>query len=383
MYKRISKMVAMGDTNKERTVNFLRGVPAEEALIALKPMVAEGYEKAVNKYQTQVLQYGHFNGFKPLRDILAAVYDVNSDRIIAGNGGMEMISLLFKSLPKGSRIVVEEMTYDRVIFDAERYGHHLIGVELTPEGINLDRLKSTIQKESVTAFYGIPFHQNPTGINYAPENRDAAERLCKENDVLCIWDICYESLRYDGKQNEPIAVSDWGPVLVSSFTKTISPGTKCGYMVLPENLLDRMTKIVANTRLNPNLPTQGFIADFIQSGKYETYLSYLCELYKPKMDALNSALNENFSGAFPAKMAGGFFSCISLPDITNEKEKLFLAAAKKEGIGVTPAWDAVAPDMRQIKQKNGLLVRLTFPACDADDIKWGLERLKQIESEFG
>ncbi|MCG8633500.1 MAG: PLP-dependent aminotransferase family protein [Desulfobacterales bacterium] len=372
----------MGDTDKNRRVNFLRGVPAEEALAELRPMVAQGYEQTVNKYQTQVLQYGHFNGFKPLRDLLAAVYNVHPDRVIAGNGGMEMISLLFKSLPKGSKIAVEEMTYDRVIFDAQRYGHHLVGVELTAEGINLDQLKSTLRKESVAAFYGIPFHQNPTGINYLPGNRKAAEDICRAADVLCIWDICYEALRYDGNKNEPIPVSGHGPVLVSSFTKTISPGTKCGYMVIPENLLDLMTKIIANTRLNPNLPTQGFIAGFIESGGYDAYLKYLCKLYKPKMDALNTVLNENFPGAFPCKIDGGFFSCISLPGITPEKEEAFLAAAQEEGISITPAWDAVAPDLREAKQKNGLVVRLTFPACNAEDIKWGLERLRHIAGSF-
>jgi len=172
---------------------------------------------------------------------------------------------------------------------------------------------------------------------------------CKSNDVLCIWDICYESLRYDGNQNEPIAVSEWGPILVSSFTKTISPGTKCGYMVLPQKNIEQMTKIVANTRLNPNLPTQGFIVDFIQSGEYKDYLNYLCNLYKPRMDALNIAINTNFPGALPVEIKGGFFSCIKLEAIQPEKEAIFQSSALEAGVGVAPAWDAVAPNLREEK----------------------------------
>lgn len=372
----------MNQSSNEKSVNFLRGVPANKALEKLMPMAAEGYQQAVLEYGCDVLQYGHFTGFAPLRKILGTMHHVDPDRIVAGNGGMEMISLLFKMLPLKSNIIVEEMTYDRVIHDAAQYGHNLIGVELTPEGVNIDQLKGLLSTMPVAAFYGIPFHQNPTGIDYTPENRNAVEELCKAHDALCIWDICYEPLRYDGNQNDPIQVSDWGPVLVSSFTKTISPGTKCGYMVLPEKHLELMTKIVANTRLNPNLPTQAFIADFIKSGKFDDYLTYLCSLYQPRMEALNAALCTHFPGGYPAAVKGGFFSCVKLETISSEKENAFLSAVQKEGVNIAAGWDAVAPDFRQKKQEQGLLVRLTFPACDAAMIEWGISKLKQVENEI-
>jgi 2-aminoadipate transaminase len=154
---------------------------------------------------------------------------------------------------------------------AERYGHNLIGVELTSTGVNLEQLREVINKVAVVAFYGIPFHQNPTGINYSSENREAVEEICKEHGVLCAWDICYELLRYDGKENKPIEISEWGPILISSFTKTIAPGTKCGYMVLPRGLTEQVVEIAANTRINPNLPTQAFITDFIGQRSWRGY----------------------------------------------------------------------------------------------------------------
>ena len=369
----------MGEVKENRSVSFLRGVPADEALAALAPAVSKGYGDAIEKYGTALLQYGHFNGFEPLREVLADLHRVRPDRIIAGNGGMEVISLLFKSLPKGSTVLVEEITYDRVIFDALQYGHRLVGIRLSPDGIDLDQLKEAVADESVSAFYGIPFHHNPTGITYPEENRRAAEEICRARDVLCIWDICYEPLRYDGEVNTPVSVSDWGPVLVSSFTKTISPGTKCGYAVVPEHLLPRMTRVVANTRLNPNLPTQGVIADFIRSGACRRYLSDLCALYTPRMAALNRAMKDHFPGGFSGEVTGGFFSCIRLKTIGPEKEQAFLDAARAAGVGITPAWDAVSPDVRAASKESGLLIRLTFPACTPEDIAWGMGRLKEVE----
>lgn len=372
----------MDTQTDKKSVNFLRGVPAQEALSKLIPMASEGYQNAITKYGTDVLQYGHFNGFKPLRDILGALHRVDPDRVFVGNGGMEMISLLLKSLPKNSTIIIEEMTYDRVIHDAQTYGHKLIGVELTSSGLNIDQFKETLKTTSAAAFYGIPFHQNPTGMDYTPENCRDVEKICKENGIYCIWDICYEPLRYDGIQNDPIEVSEWGPILVSSFTKTISPGTKCGYMVLPKKNISQMTHIVANTRLNPNLPTQGFITDFINSGGCKDYLNYLCDLYRPRMDALNHALEVNFPGAYAGAIHGGFFSTIELESITADKVESFVSKAVEAGVGIAPAWDGVAPNLREAKQNKGLLVRLTFPVYAADDVSWGISTLKQIQDLF-
>ena len=371
----------MSERIKKEPVNFVRGIPSEEALLHLIPLVSEGYAKAIERYGIDVLQYGHFSGFKLLRDLLGEMHHVDPERVIVGNGGMEVISLFLKSLPLASNILVEETTYDRVIFDAKRYGHNLIGVELTSEGLDLHRLREVVNRIRPAAFYGIPFHHNPTGITYSKENRDSVEQICREEGIPCIWDICYELLRYDGIQNEPISVSEWGPILVNSFTKTISPGTKCGYIVLPKKDVDHMARIVAHSRLNPNLPTQAFVADFIRSGKYEDFLNYLRSLYKPRMDALNSSLSVSFPGAFPVTVSGGFFVSLSLSRVGSDKEQSFIASAKQAGVTISAAWDAVAPNRRDEVRKQGLFIRLPFPHCEPERIEWGVSKLKEIQSQ--
>jgi 2-aminoadipate transaminase len=367
---------------KIMSASFLRGVPAEEALAHLVPLVAEGYKKVINRYGTDVLQYGHFSGLSRLREILGIMHKTDPSRIIVGNGGMEVISFLFKSLPHVSTILIEESTYDRVISDAEQYGHKLVGIKLTPDGIDINDLQKAASSMPAALFYGIPYHHNPTGITYSTDNRKAVEDICRQHGILCAWDICYESLRYDGGRNEPIAVSEWGPVLLSSFTKTLSPGTKCGYMVLPKERMESMEKIVANTRLNPNLPTQAFIADFIETGKYDAYQGYLRGLYKPKMDALNAALLAHFPGAFSAKSRGGFFATITLQAIARDKETAFINAAKEAGVGIAAGWGAVAPNFVEEKRKEGLLIRLTYPASKTEQLSWGIEKLKEVERRF-
>ncbi|HSO20458.1 MAG TPA: hypothetical protein VLT88_13430, partial [Desulfosarcina sp.] len=85
------------------SVNFLRGgCPADEALSALVAMASEGYRDAIARYGVDVLQYGHFTGFAPLRKLIGGFHGVDAQRVVVGNGGMEMISLFFKSLPRHS-----------------------------------------------------------------------------------------------------------------------------------------------------------------------------------------------------------------------------------------------------------------------------------------
>lgn len=318
-----------------------------------------------------------------MREILGAIPRVHPDRVIVGNGGLEVISLFFKSLLRKSCILVEETTNDRVLLDIGRYGHQVLGVRLTREGVDLNHFQDLVDRNPVAAFYGIPFHQNPMGLNYSEENRMEVEKICRRKNIFCLRDICYQDLRHDGKGNNPIKVSDWGPILTSSFTKTISAGTKCGYMLVPHHYVDHLSKIIANTRINPNLPTQAFIADFMKSGKYAEYLTYLHQLYHPRMEALNSAFQTHFPGAFPVAVSGGFFTSLTLKNIANDKEALFIESAKEAGVGIAAAWEAISPDRLDEWRQKGLLVRLTFPALQANEITWGLSKLRETSERFG
>lgn len=368
--------------SEKQYINFLRGVPAEEALSALVEAASSGYARVIERYGIDVLQYGHFTGFGPLRELIGNRHGVDPQRVIVGNGGLEMISLFFKSLPQKSTIIVEEASYDRVLLDAVCYGHRLIGVQLTPEGIDVDQFARVVNHQKAAAFYGIPFHQNPTGINYTEANRSAVERICRQHDITCVWDICYELLRYDGESNDAIAVSKWGPVLTSSFTKTIAPGTKCGYIIVPDRYVGHFSRIIANTRINPNLPTQAFVADFMASGRFDAYVDDLRLLYRPRMEALNASLKKLFPGSLAADISGGFFAALTLENVARDQEASFIECAQHAGVGIAPAWDAVSPDCRESKRSQGLFIRLTFPAYAPEAIEWGLTTLKQTAARF-
>jgi DNA-binding transcriptional MocR family regulator len=101
------------------------------------------------------------------------------------------------------------------------------------------------------------------------------------------------------------------------------------------------------------------------------------------MDALNVSLNAHFPGASPVDISGGFFASVSLKKITPDKEESFIKSAQEAGVGIAAAWDAVAPNLREKKRKDGLFTRLTFPAYEPEEIQWGIAKLKELEEISG
>jgi len=162
--------------------------------------------------------------------------------------------------------------------------------------------------------------------------------------------------------------------LIGSFTKTLSPGTKCGFGIFPETLVDRLAPVIANTRLNPNYPTQAMIHHVIVSGGYDQYLRYLAGHYRPRMDALNKTLLKHLDNLQVPQVTGGFFTGIWLPEIGNEEE--FVKAAKANGVNLATA-KVFCPGWKTALQKahRGPFFRLTFPSLQPREIEEGIERI--------
>jgi 2-aminoadipate transaminase len=370
-------------------ISFLRGVPADEALEAIADMVARSFGEVLRMYGSKLLQYqtpglADFNGFVPLKETLARRYGVNGDpnkHVICFNGGMEAFSLILKSFPRGSQVAMEAMTYDRALTDASRYEHEVVGIPFAEEGVDLEALEKALSDRKMKLFYRIIYHQNPTGLLSTMENIEAAADLCARHNTLYVCDIAYYELRYDGQKNKLLDLSRFPTTcLIGSFTKTLSPGTKCGFGVFPEKLVDQLTPVIANTRLNPNYPTQAMIHHLMSIGEYDKYLDYLVKLYRPRMDSLNRSLSLHLRGTRVPVVRGGFFVGIWLPGIRDEAA--FVKVAKERGVLVAPA--NVYPSGWKSHYENkfgGPFFRLTFPSLKPEDIEKGIERIGEAFRE--
>jgi 2-aminoadipate transaminase len=370
-------------------ISFLRGVPAEEALEKVSQVVENGYAEAFRAYGAKLLQYQtpgltDFNGFVPLKQTLAKRYGIRGDankHVICFNGGMEAFSLILKVLPRGSQVAMEAMTYDRALADALRYEHDVVGVPFVEDGVDLGALEKTLSTGKVKLFYRIIYHQNPTGLDSSIENIEAAAELCARYNALYVCDIAYYELRYDGAKNRLLDLSKHSTsCLIGSFTKTLSPGTKCGFGIFPEKAVEQLTPVIANTRLNPNYPTQAMINRIMISGEYDKYLDYLVHLYRPRMVALNKSLARYLGDVEVPEITGGFFVGLWLPGVRDEAA--FVNAAKTKGVNIASAsvfpagWKKICEEKQQ-----GPFFRLTFPSLNPGDIEKGIERIAAAYEE--
>jgi 2-aminoadipate transaminase len=359
-------------------------------LVAIADVVAKGYAEVLRTYGSKLLQYqtpgvADFNGFVPLKETLGRRYGTVGDPdkcVICFNGGMEVFSLILKSFPRRSLVAMEAMTYDRALADALRYEHEVIGVPFVKEGIDLDALEKTLSKGEVKLFYRIIYHQNPTGYDSTQGNIEAAAELCARYNTLYVCDIAYYELRYDGQKNRLLPLAKFpSTCLIGSFTKTLSPGTKCGFGVFPEKVVEQLTPVIANTRLNPNYPTQAMIHYVMSTGEYDKYLDYLMKLYRPRMDSLNRALAQHLRGIEVPFVTGGFFMGIRLPGIRDEVA--FIKKAKEKGVDLASA-NVYPPGWKKTYEEKfgGPFFRLTFPALKPNDIEKGIERIAETYREL-
>ena len=373
------------------TINFLRGVPAEEALVPVAKAFAEQYASVLQTYGPDVIQYqkpglSDFNGFVPLKETLAKRFGIGGsaqNQVICTNGGMESFSLLIKSFPRVCQIATDAMTYDRVLSDIVTQGHRAVGVAMTDEGVDLERLEEVLKGGTIKVFYQVAYHHNPTGITTTFENLDEAAKLCASHNVLHCLDVAYYELRYDGEKNQLVELDKYPETscLVGSFTKTLSPGAKCGFGIFPEAVVKQMTPVVADTRLNPNYPTQAAINQLFESGFYDRHLDSLIELYRPRMEAMNDGLQSLLPDLGIPHLKGGFFQGIWLDGLTEEKP--FLESLKAKGVLLAPA-SVFAPGWKErlYGERSGVFFRLTFPALSVEENSRGVELIAETYKEF-
>src|SRR5438874_1609218 len=149
-------------SSPERTINFTRGVPADDAFPAAE--LADCVTAVLRERPVQVLQYGPSTGFLPLREWLAERHGVPVDHVLVGNGSLPFIDLLgWALLERGDTVLVESPTYDRTLTLLRRHGVRIVGVPINGGGLDLDALEAAVRATPPRLLYTIPDFQNPAG----------------------------------------------------------------------------------------------------------------------------------------------------------------------------------------------------------------------------
>ncbi len=277
------------------------------------------------------LQYGPTRGYQPLLDSLVGLLDArgirtSTDELLITSGsqqGIDLVARLF--VAPGDVVLVELPTFTGAIAAFRNMQARLTGVAQEADGIDLDALDAAWQRETgagrrVKLLYVIPNFQNPTGLLLGARKRGRLLEWAARRDVLIVEDDPYGSLYFEdvatATQTRPIRADDTqGRVIyLSTFSKTLAPGFRVGWMVAPHALIDRFETAKQSEDLMTGSLDQRVCHEALRQGVVDRLAPRLRALYRRKRDVMEQALRNTLPGylKWPAPK-GGFFLWATLP----------------------------------------------------------------------
>jgi 2-aminoadipate transaminase len=328
-------------------------------------------------------------GYRALREFLSAKLkrdggiSCTADDILIVSGSLQALDLVNATLlARGDTVIVERDTYQGALNRLTRLGVNTIGIPLDGDGMRMDALAGTLadlKRRGVTPkyIYTIPTVQNPTGtIMPQPRRRELLD-LAEQYGVPIFEDDCYADLIWDGKRPLALhAMSKTANVIhIGSFSKSIAPALRVGFIVAPWAALSRM--LALKTDAGSGALEQMVLGEYCTS-HFDTHVPSLRRGLRAKLDTLMEALNEQFgtTAEFEAP-EGGIFLWVKLPDHVDTL-KLYQAALAA-GVSINPG-----PEWSTDKAYAGSRMRLCFASPTHQQIREGIAALAEVcRKEFG
>lgn len=349
------------------TISFARGVPAPECIPVRE--LADCAEAVVERDGATVLSYGSAAGYQPLREWIAERHGVEPERVLVTNGSLQGLVFLAERFA-GRRVLVEAPTYDRPlkIFAARRI--ETTALPQDEEGLDLEALEHALATGEKPAFlYTIPTFQNPSGRTLSTERRRKLVALAREHELLVIEDDPYGLVRFEGEPPPTLFELDGGEHVVysSSFSKTVAPGLRVGYFVMPEQLEDDVEALAVSTYITPVLLGQATVFEFLRRDRLEPNLQRVRALLGARRDTMLAALEQQLPDARWSRPEGGYFVWLELADDVEATAVLDRAATA--GVTFVPGVDFGGT-------RNS--ARLAFSFVSPEEIEEGVRRLAQL-----
>jgi 2-aminoadipate transaminase len=298
-------------------ISFARGVPAAECLPV--ELLADCARAAVEKDGARTLSYGPAAGYAPLSEWIAERHGVDSGRVLLTNGSLQgFVFVAGRLLEDGPpRVLVEGPTYDRPLKILAGLGADIVPLPMDDEGLDPDGLSAALAARPAAFLYTIPTFQNPSGRTLSTERRRRLVQLVREHGLRVLEDDPYGLVRFEGHSPPTLFELEGGDQVIysSSFSKTIAPGLRVGYFVLPDSLAGDLAAVAESTYITPVLLSQAVVWEFLQRGQFEPNLERVRGLLCARRDAMLTALERFFpSGARWSRPEGGYFLWLDFPD---------------------------------------------------------------------
>ena len=308
---------------KPGMIAFATGLP-DNSLFDI-PAMRRAIDDVMAEEPYGALQYDTATGYIPLRKRIAERcrrelgFDTSWENVLMTSGSQVCFDLMGKMfLEHGDVMAVENPGYLGAIQSYSAYSPDFRGIDIGPGGVDLDQLSKAVS-DGARLFYSIPNHQNPSGASYSEDVRKGVAEIVGDSGCMLIEDDAYGELGYNGRVGRTMkSMIPEDTVLTGSFSKTISPSMRVGWMVVPDWMVAKAGRSLEACCLQSNTFCQRVIDRFLQDNDYDAYLRGLRRGYARKkkvfLDAMEDNLPDTVSWNDPD---GGMFVWLRTPEGTD------------------------------------------------------------------
>lgn len=358
-------------------ISFAGGLPAPELFPVEEVRAAS--DAVLREHGSKALQYGQTEGYMPLREWIAGEMASRSvravaDEIMVTGGSQQVLDLIGKLfLNPGDVVLTENPTYLAAIQSFQTFEANFVPVPTDAQGLIPEAIPDLIREHRPKFLYTVPTFQNPTGITLPSERRERLARIAAEHNLIVVEDDPYGKLRYRGEAIPPIKHWDeTGCVIyVSTFSKTIAPGLRLGWVVAPQDILTKLVILKQASDLHTSSFDQLVAHTYLTSSDQAAHLAKICHAYGERFDVLDEALRARMPSSYSwTRPDGGMFLWITGPESLDALELLQRAIDKK--VAFVPGRDFFPAG----GGKNFL--RLNYSNSTPERIREGVDRLAAL-----
>jgi DNA-binding transcriptional MocR family regulator len=363
-------------TARPEIISLAGGLPAPE----LFPIdeYRRAFEWVLETNGSAALQYGPSEGYRPLRELLAARMTrmgvpADADQVLITNGsqqGLDLIGKIF--LNPGDAVALENPSYMGAIQAFDSYQAEYVIVPMDDDGMRSDELDAILSKNPVKFIYALPNFQNPSGRTMSVARRKTLVETAQKHGVPIVEDDPYGELRFEGEAL-PSLRSLWpeGVIYLGTFSKILAPGFRLGWMVAPPEMYDEIVFGKQPADLHTSTGTQMATYEVCRShdGTFlEQHIEKIREVYRERRDVMLRAMQEHFpEGCTWTKAEGGLFIWAEVPVSIDTRE--LLAEALEENVAFVPGQSFHAD------RSGHNTMRLNFSNVTSERIEEGIARL--------
>jgi DNA-binding transcriptional MocR family regulator len=326
--------------SRPEIVSLAGGMPNLSAIPM--DMMAGIVEKLIREDGQEALQYGSGQGHPHLREQICDVMALegikaNPDDVLVTTGSQQALDLISRIfIDPGDVVLVEAPSYVGALGTFAQYEASVVHVEMDENGLIPEALRQAIktlryQGRRIKFLYLIPNYQNPAGVLLPADRRSEILDICRSEKIFIVEDNPYGLLGFDRPSPNAMRAEDSENVIyLGSFSKTIVPGFRIGWALVPQSLKEKLVIASESSILCPSNFSQMAIASYLANQPWREQIASFCALYKVRRDAMLSALDAYFPKAATwTKPAGGFYVWVTLPPEIDTKAMVPRAIAAK------------------------------------------------------